>query len=257
MSYILDALRKSEEERLRERSPDFLREPVVTPSQMSRAWPRLAIPLAVLALAAAVWFLWPASRPPADGPAPAPSRQGTPQGDTVMPPAPVAPSAVVEANRDAPRPALDGATKPAVPTSPGREGKEAAPKGGSATEPGPEHSLAPPGAELKRLPKDTELPLQSARVEEKSPRKTPAPELPPPPNRVLDITELPPALKESLPNLAMHGFVYTEDPRGRMVVINGRMLQEGDDVGGDIKLERIGPDGAVLKFRGYRFFAPR
>jgi len=48
-----------------------------------------------------------------------------------------------------------------------------------------------------------------------------------------------------------------EDARSRMVVINDRMLQEGDEVAADLRLERIDPDGIVLNFRGYRFLAPR
>jgi len=255
MSYILDALRKSEEERLRERSPDFLREPIVTPSQVTHGWPRLAIALAILALGIATWFLWPTPRQPADEPAP--QREGKPLVGSEVPPASPVEVPAVQANRHAQQPAPESTTKPTVPSSRGPERTEAAPKSVSAVEPQQGSATAPPSAELKRVPKEPEPPVRSARVEERSTRKTPAPEIPPPPNRVLDISELPPALREALPNLAMHGFVYTEDPRSRMVVINNRMLQEGDDIGTDIKLERIGPDGAVLNFKGYRFLAPR
>jgi general secretion pathway protein B len=82
-------------------------------------------------------------------------------------------------------------------------------------------------------------------------------DLPPPPNRVLTLADLPEVLRASLPPLSVRGFVYSEDPHSRMVVINDRMLQEGDEVAPGLKLDRIEPDGVVLSSKGYRFLAPR
>jgi general secretion pathway protein B len=85
----------------------------------------------------------------------------------------------------------------------------------------------------------------------------PARVLPPPPNRVLTLAELPVELREALPPLSIRGYVHSDDPTSRLVVVNDRMFREGDEVAADLKLERIDPDGIVLNFRGYRFVAPR
>ncbi|HET9700434.1 MAG TPA: general secretion pathway protein GspB [Burkholderiales bacterium] len=71
------------------------------------------------------------------------------------------------------------------------------------------------------------------------------------------MSELPQALREALPPLSIRGYVHSEDPASRLVVVNDRMLHEGDEVAADLKLERIDPEGMVLNFRGYRFVAPR
>jgi general secretion pathway protein B len=112
-------------------------------------------------------------------------------------------------------------------------------------------------AESQRAPKDPGTLARSANAEEKNPRRAPAAEIPPPPKRILQFNELPAVVREGLPQLAVEGYVFSEDPRSRMVVINSRMLQEGDELGSNLKLERIGPEGAVLNYKGYRFFAPR
>lgn len=231
MSYILDALRKSEEERLRERSPDFLREPVVTPSPVMRRWPRLVIALAIALLGAGGWLAW--------------DRPWRPPGEQKLPPAA----------------AVDPQSMAGAATQPARPGETLtpviAPPDSATLQPRQGTSAAPPSVDLPRARKAPEPPNKSASVQERAPRKTPSSEIPPPPNRVLHLSELPPALRDTLPNLAVHGFVYSEDSGSRMVVINNRMLQEGDDIGADLKLERIGPDGAVLNYKGYRFLAPR
>lgn len=74
-----------------------------------------------------------------------------------------------------------------------------------------------------------------------------------PPQRVLQFSELPPAVASKLPRLTVSGYAHSDDPGSRVVVINDKMLLEGEQVSADLKLERIGADGVVLNYKGYRF----
>jgi general secretion pathway protein B len=88
-----------------------------------------------------------------------------------------------------------------------------------------------------------------------NPTPAPEPEAPParPPGRVLDYHELPSALQRSMPKLVVTGHSISEEDNVRLVVINDRVLREGEQVAPDLRLEAIGADGVVLNYRGYRF----
>jgi general secretion pathway protein B len=53
--------------------------------------------------------------------------------------------------------------------------------------------------------------------------------------------------------LALQALVYSEVPRQRMVFINGRKYVEGDTVEGDLRLETITEEGALLSYQGQRY----
>jgi len=74
-----------------------------------------------------------------------------------------------------------------------------------------------------------------------------------PPKRVLNYSELPASVQKSVSKIIVTGYSYAEDPEMRMAVINDRMLREGDEVSPGIRLDRIGGDGVVLNFKGFRF----
>lgn len=42
-----------------------------------------------------------------------------------------------------------------------------------------------------------------------------------------------------------------------MVVSGERIFREGDEMAAGLRLERIEPEAIVLKFKGYRFLAPK
>jgi general secretion pathway protein B len=70
---------------------------------------------------------------------------------------------------------------------------------------------------------------------------------------VLTMSELPAAVRQEIPKMAVSGYVYSADQQGRMVGINDQLLREGDFLAPGMRLEQILPDGLVFTFKKYRF----
>ena len=234
MSYILDALRRAESERERGHVPTLHSQAV--PGGPAGAEGRLAAPHSRVAgrwLGAAVgvlglvtlgalgyrWLLSPAEvRPVA-----APPAATMPRPEAGPPSAP----AVLQAATPAPAPA------PAPPP--------AAPAVLPAAAPVQRPPLAQP-AVPQRLP-----PSPAAATTVRSP--SPAPEA-----RVPALAELPEALRRELPALTASGAMYSDTPANRMLIINGQLLREGDQVGNQhLVLEQIQLKRAVLSYKDQRF----
>jgi len=65
-------------------------------------------------------------------------------------------------------------------------------------------------------------------------------------------TDLPPALQRELPALSVAGFIRDEGSSS-MVIVNDRLIREGDEVAPGVKLEKISGDSLVFNYKGYRF----
>jgi len=64
---------------------------------------------------------------------------------------------------------------------------------------------------------------------------------------------LPQSLRQRLPELSISFLAYSQKPSERIVSINGRILREGQTIADDLTLEKITSAGAVLNYRGDRF----
>ena len=64
---------------------------------------------------------------------------------------------------------------------------------------------------------------------------------------------LPQSLRQRLPELSISFLAYSRKPPERIVSINGRILREGQTIADDLTLEKITSAGAVLNYRGDRF----
>ncbi|SFX60787.1 general secretion pathway protein GspB [Azotobacter vinelandii] len=231
MSYILEALKRSERARRQGEAPLLDSPPPLLAAPREGAGRRLPayLPpaLGLLTLIGAVLGWW---RPWQDEPAlrAAPSAAAAPrspasplagpggaaQASPVVAPAPPGPAAAV--------PPLLVVAEPLIRPDP------------------PEAPASP--APSPRLAAPAPRPASGA---------PPAP--PAPPERVLGFHELPDELRRSLPPLSLAGFSYADDAHLRMAVINDRILRQGDQAGPGVVLERIAGDGVVLNYRGYRF----
>jgi general secretion pathway protein B len=64
--------------------------------------------------------------------------------------------------------------------------------------------------------------------------------------------EIPPALQQEMPALSVAGFIRDEGS-GSLVIVNDRLVREGDEVAPGVKLEKILNDSLVFEYKGYRF----
>jgi general secretion pathway protein B len=71
--------------------------------------------------------------------------------------------------------------------------------------------------------------------------------------RVYQPSELPEDVRRDLPKLAINGASYSGDAASRMVMINGQIFHEGDQLAPQLVLERIKLKSAVLSYKGYRY----
>jgi len=70
------------------------------------------------------------------------------------------------------------------------------------------------------------------------------------------ISALPDPVRHSIPKLVITIHVYAPDARRRILYINNRPLQPGDEIEG-VTVENIVPEGAILNLNGQRFRIPR
>lgn len=250
MSYILEALRRAETERQRGAVPDLHAQPAgpaglpLAGAQNGRRRRRagllaLLVAVLLLALVSAWWLgrgsqpeLAPAGRlPPIAAAAPATTPQAVP--------APDAPAASA-------RPAWPATEVPAtlVP-APAVGTMQATPAAGPASVAAPLLVAAPlPAAAPAVVATATPAAIAAAQ---------PAASAPEP---LLRWSALPEATRASLPRLAWSGVVYAELPAQRLLVVNGQVAREGDEIAPGLTLEQIRPRSAVLRWRGQRFEMP-
>ena len=213
MSFILDALRKSEHERQRSTLPSLAQVPIATPPAQLPRWALLVIGLLAAALLILGGAWWQSTRTVADVAATPPTVERSMQ----LPPAPttVAPPAIL------PEPVVGARTPAPEPTAAARDSGLATAATPSAREPPPpsEPSLAAPSADEPALPSAAALAAEGIVV---------------------------PAIR-----LELHR--YREQPRDRFVFINGRKYVEGERLAEGPQLVSIVPTGAVLAQAGRRF----
>lgn len=119
--------------------------------------------------------------------------------------------------------------------------------------PGPatEQTTTPPGRTISSPPRVTVEPhpivLQEQTVIPPPPPRYPDPE------KLPTLEELKNGLGRDLPELKLAGHTYSEVPDQRMIIINNRIVREGQRVEGGIRLEEITWDGLILSYQGARF----
>jgi general secretion pathway protein B len=65
--------------------------------------------------------------------------------------------------------------------------------------------------------------------------------------------ELPQGVRDSLPELRISVLVYAEQPQDRFLLMSGQRMVEKDEYEGGVVLDEIRRDGAVFLYRKYRF----
>ncbi|MDC8785754.1 general secretion pathway protein GspB [Roseateles koreensis] len=230
MSYILDALRRAESERERGTVPRLHTQSEATlsteqgPHSPRARRLRLGLVLGLLLGLIALVLAWvfglgqgpwrSAERPPAQA------------ASLSVAPMPVVAVAVVK--------------NPVVPqqTTPAKPAESANPVARPITAPSGPLAAVPP-AMLSAVP--PAVPANTPPAVAAKPAAIPA------------LSALPESLRRELPPLVAGGAMYSDTPANRMLIINGQVLREGDQVAPQLVLEQIKLKAAVLVYKGERF----
>jgi general secretion pathway protein B len=111
------------------------------------------------------------------------------------------------------------------------------------------------GKEIKEAP----LPAVKETPVSKQPSVTvpiqasPAKSKPQADGRIVTLNELPPEIRNSLPNLKMSAHFYSADQQSRFARVNDKILHEGETLSEGLKIEEINPGGTVFNYKGHRF----
>jgi general secretion pathway protein B len=227
MSYILEALKKIEQKRAQEESlkPISFYEAADQEPRKRPLWPILLI--AALVLNAGLLFWWIGFK-------------GVEKNENLS-----------KSSVKAPPPAaLKGpgeqlkAIKKDLPALRLPQVAESATKKKETTAPKPPEEKAQPAKPIKveptaSLAKESPLPQKAVNIKKS--------------NKVVNLEELPDSVKKTLPEFKVSTHVYGAEPEGRLIRINDKTLQEGQEVAPGIKVEEIIQSGAVLSYQGFRF----
>ena len=235
MSYILDALRRAEAERERGAVPSLQsHQHAIADDDAERAarpralvWALVAVTVALLA--ALAWNLFGRASPP-----PAP-RAGTVGG--AVAPATVAPAAPAVLLPTTPSPAVAPTVPPPAEATPPPAKAAVAPRAPARAQV-ESNRTARHAAEPKERPSSREA-AAAARGSGDA--------------RIYKPAELPDEVRRDLPRLVIGGASYSGDAASRIVMINGQVFHEGDQLAANLVLERIKLKSAVLSYKGYRY----
>jgi len=70
---------------------------------------------------------------------------------------------------------------------------------------------------------------------------------------IRSLSELPVSVQQSLPAINIEGHIYDDRPARRMVIVNGNIRREKQPIGNGLRLEEITPDGVILSYQGNVF----
>jgi general secretion pathway protein B len=247
MSYILDALKKAEQERRRGRTPDFLDDHGLRPQEPKRrAWGYLLV-IALVAVAGGFgWYYGhdkqseiklpfqtdraqtAAASPASQQPIAAPSKPASTPVEHIVDtktPAKVAPKPVEHI--------VDTKTPAKVAQKPVER----------ATDKKEPAKVAPPKMVIKEQPAPQVKTEQTGTADAANPD----------PSKVYNITDLPDPVRTGLPAMSVSTHIYSSEPSERLVSVNGSIGREGKEIFKGITVDAITPEGVILKSQGYKF----
>jgi len=67
------------------------------------------------------------------------------------------------------------------------------------------------------------------------------------------LENLPASLREGIPELHFAGHTYADDPARRMIIINNKIVREGEKAGNSLRLVEITWTGVIMNYRGQLF----
>jgi general secretion pathway protein B len=260
MSYILDALKKAEAERRRGKGPDIMTEPDGSRREPERR-PWIFALLIILAAAAgsAGWFLGHEKTDILKTASPQVARTYSTQRQSSEQPAPQTPTpAHPEQMQPQAQSQIQAQVSPTKPKTPfesapalkeeratALEKKDVKWGGNDST---PAKSRATKTADKRKTPPVKPPADYTAGEVQPQPEKKNVPD-----SRTYAFNELPESVRQGLPSLIISTHIYSPEKTERLAAINGRIGREGQEIMPGVAVESITPDGAILRYQGYRF----
>ena len=91
------------------------------------------------------------------------------------------------------------------------------------------------------------------------PVAAPAPGVPPTPSveeSVPGMRDLPEPIQRQIPAIAIGGYIYSKNPADRLLLIDKVLRHEGEELAPGLVLEKLQPKAAIFSFKGYRYRVP-
>ena len=91
------------------------------------------------------------------------------------------------------------------------------------------------------------------------PVAAPAPAVPPAPaaeESVPGMRDLPEPIQRQIPAIAIGGYIYSKNPTDRLLLIDKVLRHEGEELAPGLVLEKLQPKAAIFSFKGYRYRVP-
>ena len=91
------------------------------------------------------------------------------------------------------------------------------------------------------------------------PVAAPAPAVPPAPaaeESVPGMRDLPEPIQRQIPAIAIGGYIYSKNPADRLLLIDKVLRHEGEELAPGLVLEKLQPKAAIFSFKGYRYRVP-
>ena len=265
MSFILDALRKSEHERQRQTGPALVETPVAAVKPKSNTWAVAAIALLVVNLVAIGVLLLLKSRddsPTAAAPAsgsPAPIAAAAPPATSAPAPAPAAQASITQTApvpAPAPPPPM---LRPAVEPSPANGGNPLEREMASGV-PGMDSEAAAAAAAPPPGPAAVQSSRRGSVVYQELPEAGPMTDRQVAASASTNTDNLPTADElagRGVPEMKLELHFYSNRPQERFVFVNGRRYRQGDTTAEGLQVVEITADGVVMSQGGNRFLLPR
>lgn len=236
MSYILEALKKLEQKRQQEGTPNLLTlQGEITPVHKKKVrWLKFISGFVIVSIVIVVFLFWVRTKERTPQSMPTQTQMTS---DVKMPSQSTVSQTkkedtITEILKDVPPPekkdlARSTPSQPLTPTPMKATPEHVSPK-----------TLPAQPSPASKTP--DELPLKATKQTQPS-------------KKIVAIKELPPDIKNKLPELKMTVHSYNDQSQSRFVVINNTTVREGQSINNELKLEQITQNGVVLNYQGNRF----
>ncbi len=232
MSYILDALKKSEQERGHGNIPDVqtIHSSSLNYRHEKKAyWPYILVAAVILNLLVIIYFMV--------------NRQAPAIIKTTFVETAVQPQLSSEAGKPATKPDVAIAKAPVTPDNTITAIKDDVKNTATASTETRNTDASIPAVTIKKEVK-TQANTKPVITNEQATDNS---------QDIIDFYDLPASIKQTLPAIIISAHVYSTNPAQRSIVINNNFMEEGEYFLDGLTLYEITPDGAIFNYQGILF----